>query len=357
MRAILVAVPAAALLFAAPASADFVTIGSDLSAPATSVESNPNDWSAWNTRLASGGGVVAPVEGELNSVKIKGFVLQQYSSPVSVNVQVLHPQPDGRVQATVTSLPLPMPTTRDQNQITTFTRDQLVVPTARMCVEPGDFISFFTNGGFEVHPEGLQAQVFGSVPSSTSALFESPSAEANPGQERPFPGTPTAGRELLLQAEIGSGVNARFACGGTEGLPTGGGGGGGGGTGGGGGGTGGGDGGNGDGGQPPAGPATLKVAKVRRSTVKRNRFALKLACRDSAACRGQLLIVRAKKTLASKRVTVPGDGSVRVRVKLNRLGRKLFRKQGRTLNVTARVKQDGRETFDRDIRIVKKGLK
>ena len=68
----LLAVPIALLALAAPAAAEEVVIGSDLQADATIAYSDGNDWAAWNTDLASGGLVKAPVQGEVNVVNLKG---------------------------------------------------------------------------------------------------------------------------------------------------------------------------------------------------------------------------------------------------------------------------------------------
>jgi hypothetical protein len=200
------------LVLAAPASAGTVTIGSDLKASATKSVSNPQDWSAWSTKLP-GRKFRSPVTGELNVVRIKGRALQHYTAPVSTNVQVLHPKGHGKVQATVTSLPLPIPSTgADDNIISTFGRSVLEAPTSRMCVKKGDYVSIFLNGGAQVRPGGVQLQVFGASPGATTTVFKTKAGDTPPGQAKPFKGRAKKGQELLLQADIGTELDARYSC-------------------------------------------------------------------------------------------------------------------------------------------------
>ncbi|MEA2170516.1 MAG: hypothetical protein QOF76_3816, partial [Solirubrobacteraceae bacterium] len=219
----LLLVLALALAAAAPAGAATTTIGSDLKGDASFAIANPNDWSVWNAQLVTGGPATVPVDGELNAVSIKGIALQNSAgTPFVVHIQVLHPGSTGGVSITVTSEALAFPSSGDPQQITRFGRDALDLSNTRMCVKKGDFVAFSTNGGAEVTPPGVALQVFKRNPGSAMQVFKTSDGHY-PGS---FSGTTQESQELLMQAEIGTGANARPFCGGTEGSGGGGGGGG-----------------------------------------------------------------------------------------------------------------------------------
>ena len=104
----------AAFAFPASGMAAVETFGSDLSAPANSIEPeggihpfyngvwNGADTAFWNTKLANGGQVTAPRDGQIVEVRVKGTAVagpHPWNPSVPpralVHFQVLHPQPDG----------------------------------------------------------------------------------------------------------------------------------------------------------------------------------------------------------------------------------------------------------------------
>src|SRR5947199_9450181 len=65
-----------ALAAAAPAQAELITYGSDLSAAATIAHNKPNDSVYWNEALGAGGaGVTVGVTGQVVEVRIKGRIV------------------------------------------------------------------------------------------------------------------------------------------------------------------------------------------------------------------------------------------------------------------------------------------
>lgn len=233
-RRSLLAAPLAVLALAAPASAAEQTFGSDLEATPTIAYSDGNDWSSWNTSLASGGLVRSPVTGEVNVVRLKGGMIlegreQQPPAPGLVaHVLVLRPQDDGRVAiAGYTGishdLPLPIYSEDDPNRVTTWTRSQLTRPEghpdgpSRLCIQEGDYLGFTTSGGFggfydenpeQIYVNGARFQVFAPVRQSTSLVHNQGGAY----DFKPFQGTRAAGRELLMNATVGTREDARWTC-------------------------------------------------------------------------------------------------------------------------------------------------
>jgi hypothetical protein len=315
---------------AAPAAADTLKIGSDLSADPSIAVANPQDWSAWSTALPGGGQVTAPVDGELNAVSIKGIALQAYKQApnVFVGVQVLHPQGDGQVQATVTSENLHVPASGDPNQVNRYGRDALELPTSRMCVKKGDYIAFFVNGGAEVRSEGVQLQVFARSPGAATDVFKTPAGGSPPGQARPFSGRTSSDVELLMQAEIGTGADARPFCGGTEGSGGGGGGGGG-----------------------QSKPAPLTIVP-QAPTVAGRALKFKLKCNRATACAGKLTFVREGKTLLSQSVSVAANSTRAVSLTLTKAGGRVLHTK-KAINVAVKVTSGGRADT-RTVRLVLK---
>lgn len=221
-------------LVTAPAHAAEVTIGSDLAAPATVAFSDGNDWAAWNTTLASGGEVTSPVTGEVNVVKLKGSLLPDRNDPtfvpdVVMHVMVLRPQDDGTVKTVSggVSRDLPLPFGGDPQRINTYTRAELDRPDgadgkggSRVCIQKGDILSFTTSGGFggfakdnpkQVYTNGAPFQVFASGVRSVISDHLMGGAYPEEGTIRGIK-TGQGGRELLMQATVGTRENARYTC-------------------------------------------------------------------------------------------------------------------------------------------------
>lgn len=310
------------LVAATPAAAGTVTIGSDLSAEATVAIGHPNDWGAWNTALAGDRQVKVPVKGEVGTVRLKGSAAAR-GRDVVMHVQVVRPQGDGSVKAITTSADLPLP----DGGVTTYDLQSF---DARLCVEPGDYVALTTSGGGGA--DGVPFEVFGRSAGSAADVFLGDRGGAN-GDGQVFSGRTRDGLELLMQTEIDTGADARPFC---RAASDGGGGGGGGGT--------------------PAGPVRLRVGKgSARPTVRDGRFRLRVSCAGKKACKGRVRVERGGKVLAARPVTVPGGRSAGVKMELTAAGLKLFRRQGRSLNATAKASSGGR-THQRAVRLHAPGV-
>lgn len=219
----LVAALAAVCAFPATAGAEVTTFGSDLSAPANSVEPeggihpfyqgvwNGADTAFWNTQLANGGQVSAPRDGQIVELRVKGTALAgphpwtPTDPRVLVHFQVLHPQPDGTVKVDLTSGGLDWPIGGDPERVTTF-------QPVNLCTHQGDFIDFNTWGGHEWRWDrfgGVPLQVFSQVRGSGLSWYEKDQGTNNGDTLR---GRTRDGRELLLQAVIASGPDASDIC-------------------------------------------------------------------------------------------------------------------------------------------------
>lgn len=198
-------------LAVAPAHAGQVRIGSDLRARATLLESAPVDSVYWNTRLASAGRVTSPAGGEVSVVRLKGRIDRSKTSgarpQVVMHVQVLRPQPGGRVRAIVTSGNLKLPFGGSPDRITAYKLQRM---PARICVRPGDFVALSTSGGFGTgFPGGAGFRTFAAEPGSAFAGFTAAGKDMDGDV---FAGRERADRELLLRATIATGRDARPSC-------------------------------------------------------------------------------------------------------------------------------------------------
>ena len=207
MRRLLV--PVVLLLAAAgPARAGTEVIGSDLQADASVKRSAPVDSVYWNAKLAKGR-VKSPVKGEVGTVIIKGRINPTGPKPpdVVMHVQVLHPVGGGRVKVTATSGDLTLPFGGDKNRLSAYDLQKM---PARICVKKGDFVALSTSGGFGAgYEDGAEFAMFGSVAGSTVDAVTGAGRDMDGDV---FKGHARAGRELLLQARIRTGKDARPTC-------------------------------------------------------------------------------------------------------------------------------------------------
>ncbi|CAA9415444.1 MAG: hypothetical protein AVDCRST_MAG64-2606 [uncultured Phycisphaerae bacterium] len=320
-------------LGAAPgaAHAEIVTFGSDLSAPADTVETHPVDTAFWASRLASGASAAAPESGQLLGVRIKGIALRNTDTPPSnpsvggstmFHIQVLEPQSDGGMKATQTSSDLFLPKSGDPQQINTFKSD------FRQCVAKGDRVDFNTVGGYDpaAYPNGTPLRIFAAVPGSATAEYEK-GGGTNNGQI--LRGRDTEGQELLMQVIVGRGPDGNQACpGGTEGAAGGGGGGGG----------------------STSSPQFARVKSSRLTANSRDVATATLYCGTGSAsrCRGTLTLTAKRDTgtvsLAKGDYTIPEGRNGTVRLRLNRDGRRLLkgRRGGLAVRLTAVTRPGGK---------------
>ena len=328
------AVAVVAGLALAPASthAARVTIGSDLSAPATIARSDPNDIVFWNAALQAGGAVDVPIAGQAIIMRLKGGT-QQPQGPSQdpaydlIHFVVLRPQPDGTWRTTATSVDARAPVIgngADANTVTTFTS---VNP---LCVQPGDRVALASVGGFDakLFPQGLPYQVLGAVPGSAASEFRAGGA-IDQGRTV-VRDTRVPDTELLLQVVIGTGKSARPTCGGTapsgsdpglvpepEDPPL-----------------------------PAAGGGAPKatIAKPARAPrVRRGKVALSVRCAAAASCSGALELHARGRRIGRTRYALAAGATGTVRVKLTQAGRRFVRRAGR-LRVSARVTAGGKRT-------------
>lgn len=305
------------LAAAAPAHGAVQPFGSNLQAPASVADAHPVDTPYWQTKLADGGAVAASADGQVLSVRVKGIA--QTVTPMGPGgealwfLQALSPLGGGAMKIERTSQPFFMPHTGDPQQISTFAPNNF-------CIKPGESLAFNTVGGFgAAYPNGTPMQIFAAVPGSDVAFF-SQADKTNNGDT--ITATPIAGRELLLQAMIGTGTDAAGHCGGTpagtqpQPQP-----------------------------QPNPGPkpGATKVQRVtiparQRITVSRKgKLTLAVFCQPGAArCQGTVKIrSRGKrpKTYGSKRYNLGAKRAGKVTLTLNPIGRKAFRTAKRRLKV------------------------
>jgi hypothetical protein len=220
----LAAVMAVACAFPVAASAEVSTFGSDLTAPANVIEPDGGihpfygglwygaDTAFWNTKLANGGQVTAPRDGQIVEVRVKGTALDgphpwvATDPRVLVHFQVLHPQGDGRsVKVDLTSAGIDWPIGGNPEQVTTFRPENL-------CTHRGDYVDVNTWGGHEWRWEkygGVPLQIFSQVRGSSFNWYE---ADNGTNNNMTFPGRLRDGREVLLQAVIASGPDATDIC-------------------------------------------------------------------------------------------------------------------------------------------------
>jgi hypothetical protein len=214
----------ACCVFSASASAELITYGSDLTAPANTVEPeggshpayggawNGADTAFWNLGLATGGQAIAPADGQIVEFRVKGVGLRGPNQPANpralVHFQTLRPQPDGSVKVILTSgetdWPLDSPQ-GDTQRITT-------VQPLNHCVKAGDYVAFNTWGGHEwrwANYGGIPLQIFSRVPGSSLAWYEADNGTNNGAQ---FAGRTRPDVELLLQAVLATGEDATDIC-------------------------------------------------------------------------------------------------------------------------------------------------
>jgi hypothetical protein len=325
------AVMAGMALAPASANAARVTIGSDLSAPATVARSDPNDIVFWHAAHPTTA-IDVPVAGQAIIMRVKGGTVQprgssQYPNYDLMHFVVLRPQPDGTWRTTATSVDQRMPVIgrgADPNTVSTFTS---INP---LCVQPGDRIGLASVGGFDpqLFPDGLPYQVFAPSPGAITSEFRAGGMiEENKTVVR---GERVADAELLMQIVIGTGSSARPTCGGT--APSGS-----------------------DPGllpepsdpipppQPAAKPRAFVVASSRAARLRRGKVRLAVRCGAGASCNGALELRARGRRIGRARYALGAGATRPVAVTISGAGRRLVRRTGR-LRATARVTAGGRRT-------------
>jgi hypothetical protein len=237
---------AAVGLAAAPAQADLIDLGPDLTqtGPSTVTFNDPNDVLWW----AGTPGVEVPAQGEIRAIKIKGGTQQTAEQRARATAfdpnydithwLVLRPQPDGSLKVVSSSEDVRLPIV-GMNGVTDQTITTIRQPqdNYRVCALPGDRVALASVGGYVPTNDaagrpvagferGLPYQVFARTPQSSVNEFLGGGMIPLDSTVR---GTELQGAQLNMQAVLGTGTDSRATCNpaGTPSTPGGGGGGGG----------------------------------------------------------------------------------------------------------------------------------
>ena len=313
VRRIALLASAAALIAAAPASADKVTYGSDLSGTPTISHNKPNDAIYWNEPAAGGSGTAVGVTGQVIEVQIKGHIVRNNSDPFNtIHFQVLRPGGDGKyvIPAGGTSTDYLMPFSDDDNQITTWTPTR---SNDALCVKPGDRVDFATLGGFQYpdYQQGTPFKVFASVPGTTVEEVDAAGTEGINNGQTVSPMASHDGEELLMRFVVGTGADARYACQTPEeqkagvGQPS----------------------------SPKAPVAPLNLRKTAPHVRKDGTFTVSAMCHADSACVGALALAAKNVAVGTATYNIPAHKSFSIHVRLNAAGRKLFKKSHNRLTV------------------------
>lgn len=338
----------AVLAFAATAGtpaaqADVLTFGSNLTAPANLIEARQADTAYWQTTFANGSSPVAPVGGQVTTVKLKGIAL---SAPLPGvpggetmwHLQALHQQPDGTFKILRSSQAFFVPTLGDPQQVSTYHPENF-------CVAPGDVLAFNTVGGWDgivnqtgPYPGGTPLQIFSRVPGGSVAQFTGADKTNNDDSVR---ADHTRGRdhELLMQLTVGTAADAVFHCpgglfnpykavaatpvpGGVAAVPK------------------------------PKPPQKATIPRQRITVSRKGKLSVALFCQPGAApCAGSVRLLskhRRPKKLASRRYTIAAKSTGKVSLTLSPSARKLFKRSGRLpVNVVAETSPGGAERIAR----------
>lgn len=230
-RTLITATLAAAALAAtsSPAAAATVTFGSDMSMPATVVQSHGADTGFWNPAGYSGQ-LVAPEEGEVTLIRLKGGMLrnshpsvQQYERIASMfHFQVLNPLAGSSMKVALSSGHMYLPVTSDQNLVTSFgmaANPNGSDPLLNICMKKGDVLDFNTVGGHEYRRlpydnayQGAELQLFGARKGGQVRWYEKGDG-TNIGDTFPANSVQTVREaELLMQATVATGPDATDMC-------------------------------------------------------------------------------------------------------------------------------------------------
>jgi hypothetical protein len=232
MRNSLLAAAAALILLPASAQADVFTIGSDLTATPTAdmTEAHQADVLYFNTSKGPNGHV-APVAGQILSVKVKGTVVAAKDKAPNTlfHTQVLHDNRNGTYTVKSSSQGFHFPYDVPADTVTEF------VPSVQ-CIEAGQIIDFNNVGGWDYdanHPgatryqNGTPYQIFARKPGSQVFWYERDNGtnigETFAPNKRVFNDPsgkplreevegPREDKELMMQVVIGTGFDASNLC-------------------------------------------------------------------------------------------------------------------------------------------------
>jgi hypothetical protein len=179
--------------------------------------------------IPQGGKVLSvPVNGQALKISLKGCAVPAAGGPApltQIHFQVLSPQTGGGARVDLTSQPFEIPVCGANG--TSGATVSSYEPT-NLCVSPGDYLDFNDEGGYleNVYRAGVPYEVLGAVKGSTTNSFLKGNGTGNGAVFSPSETSATEGfasnqnEELLMQAQLGTGPNARYVCpGGTKEAP------------------------------------------------------------------------------------------------------------------------------------------
>jgi len=229
MRLLTLCVVLLTIALPATASAEKITLGSDLSAPATITQANGADTAFW-AQTVGGNALDIPVDGQIVAIRVKGSALKEQGAadPATlVHFQSLDPAgPNGARVVYKTSQSFNMPFDNPA-AITEFVPENL-------CVRRGGAVAFNTIGGFKwggsldaplddnSYLNGTPWQIFASARQSTTNWYSKDNGTKNGmtltpaggADAREGYGAAMAGTELLMQVVLATGDDVSFECGG-----------------------------------------------------------------------------------------------------------------------------------------------
>ena len=345
-RGVSAALAVAGLALAVPAAgqAAYTTFGSDLSAPADATAAHKADTALWSTALSGGALPTAPAQGQIKEIRLKGIAPRSTRPPAPgqdpaagsplVHFQVLEPV-DGTMRAKTTSAGFNVPTAGDPQQVSSFKPENL-------CVAPGDSVAFNTIGGWDgianrdpangpvgQYPDGTVFQIFSKRPGTSTAWFEAhgfwvdQSTSGSPFRPRPGHQADRGGtlenQELLMQLVLATGDDRSYECGGPNtyrpadppAKPK-----------------------PGGGGAPP-GVQKATIPKSQKVNVSRKGVAgMAIFCQAGpGACAGTVTVYAKNVVIATRQYSVGAKSTGKLKLKLNKAGKKLFKKKKQKLPV------------------------
>lgn len=326
---------ASCFAFAAPASADKVTLGSDLTASAARsindtqlIEAHGADTAFWPLAV-KGDPFSIPADGQVISVKLKGTVFKEQGAKDPANLihfqSLLPAGGDGLREVWLTSQGFYVPIDKP-NAVTTFEPENL-------CVKKGGSVAFNNIGGFKYggsldapldqshYLSGAPFAVFGAVADSVTARFTSDEGTKNgatlsPSTANQTPGRPVGttnrGQELLMQLVVATGQDRSEPCGGPRRHP--------------------------DGRlveDPKTRPQSMRVVTPQRPYVTSDgRFQTGVYCGGPAECTGTAVAMYKKRMIASAPFTIAPAKSGRIPMRLKRGDYNLLRKAKGALRIS-----------------------
>jgi hypothetical protein len=321
----------AAVLYAAPAQAAVLTLGSDLSAPASITEARQVDTAYWQSGAIAGSTVgTAPEDGSIQSFKVKGIAL---SRPVPgrpggetlFHLQALRPQMVGALadwtyRVLISSQGFDLPGLgADEQTVTRYSPENF-------CVSKGDVLAFNTVGGGDKTPDGPYAngtplRIFASAPGALVSQFTAADKTNNGDTLKPDLAR-GEGQELLMQLTLATGADANPLCA-TSAVPS----------------------------SPPpsggpagsnapAGPAAqqTRITSTRVTVTRKGSMSVSLYCSPpsgGSACAGAVRVLPASgaRAVASRGYTITAGKTAKVTLRLTAAGSRLFARSRRHLRV------------------------